>query len=134
MGAWVTYTSGAYLQFMQGNTPPSGGNVTGRTGKDLSASGASASGGGPFSWFNFISSGIIGNLLQPGSGYVGSGTSPLGPIGDLSQNFGALVYDIGQGMKWISWLFAPANWLRIGAFFVGIATFIGGLYMLKEAV
>lgn len=55
--AWTTYTSGAYLQFMQGNVPPANdGSTSG------GAPGSAPSGGGTGTAQN---AGIVGDILSP---------------------------------------------------------------------
>lgn len=74
---------------------------------------------------------LIKGFFQDTAGtIVGVGTT----IGDVATGIGGIVDAMSKFMKWISWLFVPAHWLRIGAFIAGIGFMAGGIYMFKEAL
>jgi Lysozyme like domain len=124
LGAWVTYTSGAYKQFLQsGVNPsslPSSSSQNPTTAQDLSV------------W-----SDITGNLNKnfPFFGDIVEGfTGTASTIGDVAKSMGGMVTDFAAFLKLISWMFVPAHWLRIAAFFAGVLFLGGSLYMFKEAL
>lgn len=63
------------------------------------------------------------------SGFLGAGSF----VGDVATAVGSIVQDMSKFMMWISWLFVPAHWLRIGAFIAGILFLGGGIYMFGKA-
>jgi hypothetical protein len=134
LGAWGTYTSGAYLQFLQGNVPAEANLPPSGSGNSPSGTKTTGDNPSPFGWFSFIGSGILGNLLAPGSGYVGSFSNPISPIEDMAHGVKIMAADFARLMTWVAWLFAPANWLRIGAFVFGLIVLGASFYMFKEAL
>lgn len=144
---WIKweFPAGAYKSFLQGNVPATTVSNTGSSGGGNSGSSGSGGGGGgapsaPFipvitplehiPWLGHVISGffntaggVVGDIPQVGS-----------TIGDVATAIGSAVGEIGTFMKWISWLFVPAHWLRIGAFFAGLLFMAGGIYMFKEAL
>lgn len=127
LGAWGTYQSGAYKAFLQGNVPPGTGSIPGGG----SSGGGGGSGGGTATLtsaggniFNSFANGFLGNLI---------GLPPVAQADPL-QALVAMANDIAQFFKWISWLFNPSHWLRVGAFVVGVFAFAGAGYMIKEAL
>jgi hypothetical protein len=131
LGAWGTYTSGAYLQFLHGNVPAEANLPPASAGQNAQTTSSNPS---PFGWFSFIGSGILGNLLMPGSGFVGSFSNPLSPLEDMVSGVKIMAADFSRLMSWVAWLFAPSNWLRIGAFFLGLIMLGASFYMFKEAL
>jgi len=55
-------------------------------------------------------------------------------IGDVAQAMNSMVQDMGQVMAWLTWIFDPHHFLRIGAFFVGLIVLFGGFYYLRKAL
>jgi len=79
---------------------------------------------GEFSPLNPISS--AGSILKDISG-TASG------IGDVAVAIKGLAVSIGTITHWLSWVFAPANWVRVGAFVAGAILLISGLIILINA-
>lgn len=93
--------------------------------------------GDPMLWTNVLG-GVQGILQFPGQ-WLGNkisnqGSNPLNSLYDISKDVNTATHDFAQFMKWLSWLFAPSSWLRIGAFFFGLLCFGASLYMFKEAL
>lgn len=80
-------------------------------------------------WLGPMISGFFGGAANAVGGAVQAGAT----IGDVATAIAGIVDDISKFMKWISWLFVPSHWVRVGAFIVGIASLSGGIYMLKGA-
>lgn len=127
LGAWSTYNQGLYKKYLQGSVPPASGSLPGggSAGGSSGSGGTVLTGGGINYWSVFANAGL-GQLLwsSPTSGIA---NDPLQGLIGLSD-------DVAQFFKWISWMFNPAHWLRIGAFFVGIVAFAGAGFMIKEAL
>jgi len=129
LGAWTTYTSGEYQQYMPGGSAYTG-----------SASGTGSSSTTPANTTSFWSSvgeGVLGGVtfgIDPTSSAFGEALSSLGSLGVIASDFHGVFTDIGQMMKWLSWMFAPSSWLRIGAFIVGVGLLIGSGFMFKDAI
>jgi hypothetical protein len=143
LGAWVTYTSGAYEQYYQGNVPPSSLPQGGSSGSSGSGKGttttSSTSGGNGYSIWNGVWGGVEGILhgFQPSAiagGIENPPANPLTSLNDMAGTFKAGVDDIEQALKWVSWLFAPSNWVRVGGFVIGLLAFGASMYMFKEAI
>lgn len=54
-------------------------------------------------------------------------------IGDVATGIGGITNDLSALMHFVSVLFRPALWLRVGAFFGGILALAGALFMLGKA-
>ncbi len=126
LGAWGTYTSGAYRSHLQGNVPPGTGSLPG---------GGSAGPGG-ISTTSAPGGGVIGGILQgvlPGGlGSIFGGI--LGGAGVPQTDTGSIASDIYTFIKMIAWLYNPANWVRIAAFVLGLVLLSGSAWMFKESM
>lgn len=125
LGAWGTYTSGAYLRYMNGAAGGAGGD--GGSGGAGGASGTSIVQTGLSSWIQ----GLVGNV---GGGFSVMGDTIgdiFGPIANVIINIGTAISDI---MKAILWLVNPANWVRIIAAIVGTGALATGLMLMAQAV
>jgi hypothetical protein len=144
LDAWGTYTSDAYQQFYQTGVSPvayngTGGGTVVTTGKTKSNPNPSQSSSNGYSIWSGVWGGIEGylHLFQPSAiehGIENPPANPLSGISDIATALKVGVNDFEQFMQWSSWLFAPSSWLRIGAFFVGLASFGAAIYMFKEAL
>jgi hypothetical protein len=134
LGAWGTYTSGAYRQYYQGGTPPSalpqGGGGSGTQQAQLDSvpgwlSGAADIAAGPFGILNAVGSEIVGVV----SGGAGTAQSLEG----IWKSADIFVKEIDAMLKGIEWLFVPSHWVRIIAFAFGVGFGIPGLSHLAKA-
>ena len=135
--AWGTYTSGAYLQYLQGNVPasslPQGGGSGGGTQQAQTDSAGGAPGwlvpvealGGPIGWIGAVATELGGAV----TGGIGTAQSFEG----LWKSFDEIAKEIGAVVKGIEWLFVPTHWVRIAAFVFGAGTGITGLHYLGKA-
>jgi len=132
LGAWGTYTSGAYKQFMQGSGPS---NVPAPTGSGAGSGGGSGGGGGgsgptAMSWTMGIPiPGLewLGSLISGVSG-------PARTIGDIGTAVTGLVRASSKFLQLFALLFRPSFWLRVLAGIAGAILLIGAVYMMSEAV
>lgn len=114
LGAWGTYTSGAYKKYMQGNVAPT---TPVATAQDAS----------------FLSSipGWIATIVTGGASDLPS------IIGDIFGPVSNVVQDIGNGfsdmMRGVLWIINPSNWVRIIAGGIGTVALIAGLVLLAQA-
>jgi hypothetical protein len=106
LGAWGTYTSGAYRQYLSGSGASPG---TLPTTPDSPASAETAS----LDVFNPLS--VAGGI-----------TSLAKSIGDIGSVFNAVLHDV-------EWLFVPSHWIRVGAFAFGVGALIPGTWALMQA-
>ncbi len=113
LGAWGTYTSGAYKQFYQGNVAPGSLPQGGGGG----GGGGGTGGGGPVQLLSAGGTGIppswLPGLLSPALGILGNN-----PIT-------ATAAAAAEAAKLIDWLLIPSHWVRIfagigGAVSVGV--------------
>jgi hypothetical protein len=125
LGAWVTYTSGAYKQFLGSTSPASLPTSTGGS--------APASGSGvqtaSFDW----SLGSIPGLGQLGKLITGT-TGTFSSIGDAAKAIAGLVQAVNKLTQLFMLLFRPEFWLRVGAFLFGLLSLGAAVYFLKEAI
>jgi len=136
LGAWGTYTSGAYLQYLKGNVPasavPQGGGGSGTQQAQTDAAGGLPGWvvpvealSGPLGWISAAATELGGAV----TGGVGTAQSFEG----LWKSFDAIAKEIGAVVKGVEWLFVPTHWVRIGAFMFGAGTGITGLHYLGKA-
>jgi hypothetical protein len=134
LGAWGTYTSGAYQQFYKGGTPasalPQGGGTQQATLDSASGVPGWLQGGldiaeGPFGIINAIGSEIVGTV----SGGVGTAQSFEG----IWKSLDTFTKEIDAMLKGVEWLFVPSHWVRIIAFMFGAGSGITGLRFLGKA-
>ncbi len=55
-------------------------------------------------------------------------------IGDVAQSIEHLAKNISTVVTWLTWLFNPAHWLRIGAAIGGLIILLGALFFLAKAM
>ena len=127
LGAWGTYTSGAYRQFMQGNTPPGTGKIPGGTG---GGTGGGATETSVFSSGLGLGSSLVGDV-------IGFAKIPLSILSggikgatDFYNVIGSALSAIAKFFEIMLWILNPANWLRIISGFVGSILFLIALYLL----
>ena len=124
LGAWGTYTSGAYQQYYQGGTPasalPQGGGTQQATldsapGWLVPVEAAS----GPIGILNAIGTQLVGGI----SGGVGTAQSFEG----IWKSLDTFAKEGEALLTGIEWLFVPSHWVRIIAFMFGAGSGIAGL-------
>ena len=131
LGAWGTYTSGAYQQYYQGSAPatslPQGGTaqLDSATGVPGWLQGAADVAEGPFGIINAIGSELVGTV----SGGVGTAQSFEG----IWKSLDTFAREGEALLTGIEWLFVPSHWVRIIAFAFGIGFGIPGLRDLSRA-
>jgi len=132
LGAWGTYTSGAYEQYYQGSTPASALPQGGTQQAQLdSASGVPGwlvpveAATGPIGWISAAATELGGAI----SGGVGTAQSLEG----IWQSFDTIAKDFEAALQGIEWLFVPSHWVRIIAFAFGVGLGIPGLSHLAKA-
>lgn len=111
LGAWVTYTSGAYKKFLKGNVPPAAAHTTGQ----VSTTGDSS---GLQEWLSWI----------PGFGiplsFMAGTASSVADIGSSVAEIGKVFSEL---VTTVSWLFVPAHWIRIICFLLGVPLVLIGI-------
>ena len=135
LGAWGTYTTGAYKQYYQGNIPaqnlPQGGTNANDQQANLTAFGVD------FPDWALGPQGIIQSVAQSVGNMLGSAvTGQAGTAGGLEGIWKAatgIAADFNAMMAALNWLFVPGNWVRIFCFGGGLLTGIAGLRMLSRA-
>jgi hypothetical protein len=142
LGAWGTYTSGAYYQYYQGDTPasalPQGGGSSGAGTQQAQTdsaivpgwlSGAADIAEGPFGILNAVGSEIVSTVAGGGKGIAGTAESLEG----IWKSFDTIAKEGEALLTGIEWLFVPTHWVRIAAFVFGAGTAVPGLYYLSKA-
>lgn len=118
LGAWGTYTSGAYKQYMSGAAPvtPTGAGAAGGTTADA----------------GFSLSGALGWLdpLGATSGISSVVGAVFGPIANAVKSFYNALNTV---MGAVIWIINPANWVRIFAGIAGTVALILGMYFVVKA-
>lgn len=116
LGAWVTYTSGAYKKFLKGNVPP-GAVTTAATG---GAGGTSTTGdtSGLQEWLSWVPG--FGIPLSFMAGQAGGVADVGSAVAEIGKVFSELVTTI-------SWLFVPSHWIRILCFLIGAPLVLVGI-------
>jgi hypothetical protein len=131
LGAWGTYSSGAYRQYYKGSTPaaalPQGGGTQQAT---LDSAPGWLTGGlevasGPL--------GIIAGIGQEISGAVTGGAGTAQSVEGIWKSADTFVKEINAMLTGIEWLFVPSHWVRIIAFMFGVGSGITGLHFLSKA-
>jgi len=106
-----------------------GGGGTG--GGTSSGSGGSIGGPSGFDW----TSGLLDAI--PGFDFLGKGitgvSGTFSNVGDVAKSISGFVTEMSMIIKWVSWLFQPANWVRIGAGMIGWVLLILATTMLVMA-
>jgi hypothetical protein len=138
LGAWGTYTSGAYLQFLKGNVPASAVPQGGSGGGSGTQQGQTTAAGSTPGWLIPIeaTSGPIGWIAAAGTeigGLLTGGVGTAQSFEGLWKSADTFVKEIGAVLKGIEWLFVPTHWVRIGAFLFGVGFGIPGISHLAKA-
>lgn len=113
LGAWTTYSSGRYRDYLHG---AAGHSVTAprtRPGGENSDPNAAAGEAQDIAWRNY---------LLPGGSLLG-GWDPFSIFGDAKS----AVNDAGTFFKWIAWIFHPRNLLRMVEFLAGFGLLVMGV-------
>jgi Lysozyme like domain len=144
---WVTYTTGAYRQFLQsgvGPAAPPPGSAPGPAGTGTGGpkpTSVPTSSAGP-GWAQDML-GVIGGMFpfsqqiaQAGStvsgavsGLVGTGTA----IEDVAGVFAGIGSLVGQFLRGIEILFTPTFWLRVICFVFAVPAGVSGLFFLSRS-
>ena len=133
LGAWTTYTSGAYRQYLDragagvvsGVTPGTPGRV--RPGGGTGADGATAQ---DAAWYDYLYPHGPSDLLLPGSSsLLGDSWNPL----DIFKSGANAITDVASFLKWVAWIFHPRNLLRIVEFTAGAGLMGLGLWTSVKA-
>lgn len=130
LGAWGTYTSGAYRQYYQGSTDPSA----------LPPGGAGSSGAQDATLTSWWSNDV---MLAPWQALYSAVNDVWGGISgvqktasgldSIAQSFNAAVGLFDRLLHAVEWLFVPSHWVRIISFGFGLMFLIPGLYCLMRA-
>ena len=141
LGAWGTYTSGAYQQYYQGGTPasalPQGGGGSGVQQAQTDsfpgvpgwAQGAFDIAAGPIGILNAVGTEIGGALFGGGKDIASTAQSFEG----IWKSLDTIVKEIDAVLTGIEWLFVPSHWVRIIAFVFGLGTSLPAVYYLSKA-
>lgn len=95
--------------------------------------GGGGGGGGSPTLANEMS---VTSIPLPGFGWLPGFSQIAGignSIGDVATGIGGITNDLSALMHFVSVLFRPALWLRVGAFFGGLLALAGALFMLAKA-
>jgi hypothetical protein len=127
LGAWGTYTSGAYRQFLDGSALPQEptGAGAGPAGSGVSQAGLTDTLG---TWLGPLLSTVAGQnptLALPA--LIGT---TLGPIANVLKDFD---HALASAMHGVLWIVNPMNWVRILAGLLGGAAAITGTVLLFQA-
>ena len=134
LGAWGTYTSGAYKQYYKGGTPAAGlpqGGGSGTQDATLTAFEPPNVSllGGPAGIIEGAAQ-AVGKLLAGGvTGQTSSATGIAGVWNALT----AIGTDLNAMMKSLEWLFVPGHWIRIICFGNGVVLGLLGVRSLSKA-
>lgn len=150
LGAWGTYTSGAYKSFLRGNVPPGTGQIpTGSGGSGTGAGFTSTTFGNRAPTLGSFLPTVpidpivnpVGSIIGDIAGIGGSGGGPnfnpfdwvLGPIkssGDALKAIGNSMKDIAMVFNGILWFMHPSNDLRVVSGLVGLIVLGIGIYLI----
>jgi hypothetical protein len=71
---------------------------------------------------NFLTGGILKTFTGDATG-----------VADVATTIGAIATELGTVTHWMTWMFAPANWLRVGAAGAGMVILIIGIVMIAKS-
>jgi hypothetical protein len=139
LGAWGTYTSGAYKQYYQGSTAgsalPQGGNS-----KSSSTPDATLTAWGPNvpSWAlpALGPAGLVAGAVEDVGGLISGApqiASTGAALGGIFQAMTGIAADLNAALAGIEWLFYPSHWVRIYCFWCGLVLGLFGLRSLSRA-
>lgn len=132
LGAWGTYDSGAYRQFLQGNVPPDPSGIPAGGGGTGGSTGGGPGGGGTVLPADLLDN-PLGTLIQGLAGQGGTVGGLAGFLGGIGAFIGNLDSGLATFFKGVLWLVNPMNWLRIIAGIVGTVALIIGLVFVAKA-
>jgi hypothetical protein len=130
LGAWGTYTSGAYQQFLRGSVPPSTGKIPGGTGGSGGSSGGATQTSSVFSAGLGLGTSIVGDVLGFAKIPVSILSGGIKGATDFFNVIGAALSMVAKFFEGLLWLLNPANWLRMIAGFFGTILLFIALYLL----
>lgn len=107
LGAWTTYTSGAYKRFYS-----SGGSTAG------AIAGAAAAAAGAVNPAVGLAVDAAGNLIDAGAAVV-----------DTGAQLGRIAIAIAKAGNWVS---NPRNWVRVSYVVIGGAAVVGAMLLVQE--
>jgi hypothetical protein len=139
LGAWGTYTSGAYKSFLNG-VPSSSLPTAAGSGSGGAAGGSATTGAANTAQLTSFNP---GDLLGPLGGLFGVAAQSLGSVitspadiassvTRLAKDFNTLVSLFNGILHDLEWLFVPSHWIRIFAFGFGIIALAPGVYALMK--
>ena len=115
LGAWGTYTSGAYRQYLQGSVSPT-----------------PAPGGGGDPGAGDVQAGVSGFLSGLGLPFTDSVGSLLTVPKEIIAWFGDTDQMVAKAYQAFLLFFMPSTWIRIGAGLAGVLFLIFGLVLLAR--
>ena len=126
LGAWGTYTSGAYEKFYKSGVAagalPQGGTGT----QQATLTGFSP---GDLQWLE----GPQG-IMQAISGLFSSeGTGAVSDVDASAKAITLIASEIGDAFQALEWFFVPSHWVRIISFWVGVFLLVPGLKALMQS-
>jgi len=156
LGAWGTYTSGAYKTYLNGSVPPGQGPIpTGGGGGNsvpITTTAFSETAGGPSfatnagfastltdlpSWLNPVNDiesivGDVGGLAKDAFGWLNP-VNGIKTLGDAVKAISKAVGVIAEVFSGLLWLMNPANDLRVISAFVGLIVLSVAVYLVATA-
>jgi len=134
LGAWGTYTSGAYQQYYQGSTPasalPQGGS--GGSGGTTQQAELTSFSPGDATWLEGPQ-GIIQGIAHMLAGQVTGAASSAQSIEGVWKSLSVIATEGEAVLKDVEWLFVPSHWVRIIAFWFGVLFGVLGVRDLGRA-
>jgi hypothetical protein len=135
LGAWGTYTSGAYQQYYQGSTPATalpqggGGSSSGSTTSTAQQAELDSFSPGDATWLEGPQ-GIIQGIASMLAGGVTGAASDAQSAEGVWKSLSILATEGEAVLKDVEWLFVPSHWVRIIAFGNGMVLGAIGLHYL----
>ncbi len=135
LGAWGTYTSGAYKRYYKGDVPPGQLPQGGTPGSPVLTG---FPGGGGLGWLNGplglaqAATDWVNKIFDSGPGNPGLGGVASGLAGS-AQGIALVAAEIADFLKAIEWFFVPSHWVRIIAALAGVLVLIPGLHSLMQS-
>lgn len=146
LGAWTTYTSGAYLTYLNGGTGSTDTPGITRPG------GATSDTDGVDAWLTSITTapsrtapanvgstgsgtqtvGIVSSLTAPFTWALGQAESTVNSIGNTFTGAADAISDVGDFLKFIAWIFNPVNILRAVEFLSGLGLMALGFHAVIQ--
>jgi uncharacterized membrane protein len=123
LGAWGTYTSGAYQQFYKGDVAP--GQLPQGGGATAPQQAADVAWWNPLDWPGTVSS-AIGSMWKDTTGAAGAVADTGSSLNTIARGFTLL-------LNTFEWFFIPSHWVRVAAGVFGVMFLIPGVYALMKA-